>query len=158
MRAAPAGYRARVVEYGPGEFEQRWLRFELWGGLAVPDELLHPIFNEATRIEPLLNRSPEWRGWWATASKAPALDLGLAVVWPDENPPDDWFLPERVARGRKQHFVRLHIDAGHVEAIPKEDRYTLTLPAVLEALNRLTNKLKLGPPPERLPDGVLPDR
>ncbi len=158
MSAALAGYRAPVEQYGPGEVEQRWLRFELWGGLAVPSELFNPVFDEAARIEPLFNRSAEWRGWWSITSKAPALDLGIAVVWPDQNPPDDWFLPERVARGRKQHFARLHMDPGHAAAVPKDDRRSLALPAVLEALDRLTTKLKLSPPPERLPDGVLPGR
>ncbi len=147
-----------MEDYGPGEFERRWLRFELWGGLAVPRELYKPVFAEATRIEPLFNRSAQWREWWSITSKAPALDLGIAVVWPERNPPDDWFLPERVARGRKQHFVRLHIDAGHVETVAKEDRHSLTLPAVRKALDRLITTLKLAPPPERLPDGVLPGR
>ena len=145
-----------MEEYSPGEFERRWLRFEKWGGLAVPSELYLPLFDEATRIEPLFNLNAEWRSWWSTTSKAPALDLGIAVVWPDKHPPDDWFLPERVARGRKQHFVRLHLDAGRVAAIAPQDRHTLTLPAVLEALERLVTKLKLASPPERLPDGVLP--
>ena len=145
-------------EYGSEEFEQRWLRFDLWGGLGVHNGLFHHIHSEAHRIEPLFNRSAEWRAWWSTTSKAPALDLGLAIVWPDRTPPDDFFLPQRVARGRKHHFVRLHIDAGQVEAVPKENRRNLTVPAVLEALRWLTSELKLDPPPERLPEGVLPDQ
>ncbi len=146
-----------MEEYGPTEHEQRWLRFELWGGLGVHNGLFHHVHVEAHRIEPLFNRSVQWRAWWSTTSKAPALDLGLAVVWPNLTPPDDLFLPERVARGRKQHFVRLHLDAGQVAAVPKEHRRSLTLPAVLTALSRLTAELELDPPPERLPDGVQLD-
>ena len=109
--------------------DQRWLRFELWGGLGVHNGLTDHIFREAARVEPLFNQSAEWRAWWTSTSKAPALDLGIAIVWPDQNPPDDWFLPQRVARGRKQHFVRLHVDAGQVQAVAKEERHTLLLPA-----------------------------
>jgi hypothetical protein len=144
-------------KYGPEEVERRWLRFELWGGDGVHNGLFHHIHAEAHRIEPLFNRSAEWRAWWSTTSKAPALDLSLAIVWPDRTPQNDFFIPQRVARGRKQHFVRLHIDAGQVEAVPKENRRSLTVPAVLEALRRLTTELKLDPPPERLPAGVQPD-
>lgn len=136
---------------------ERWLRFELWAGLGVHDGLYHHIFREAARVEPLFNDSADWRAWWASTSKAPALDLGIAVVRPSNNPPDDWFLPERIARGREQHFVRLHLDAGRVERVPKENRHALLVPAVLEALDRLVTKLKLSPPPAELPDGVLRD-
>ena len=153
--ATPLGYPAPVAE-SPETVDERWLRFELWGGLGVHNGLTHDIFREAARIEPLFNASTEWRGWWKSTSKAPALDLGIAVVRPDETPPDDWFLPERVARGRKQHFVRLHMDAGRVEEVPKEARSALLLPAVLEALDRLVTKLKLSSPPTELPSGVLP--
>ncbi|MCU1620598.1 MAG: hypothetical protein JWR41_2604 [Modestobacter sp.] len=137
--------------------DDRWLRFELWGGEGVHNGLTHHIFREATRVEPLFNRSTEWRAWWTSTSKAPALDLGIAVVWPAKTPPDDWFLPERVSRGRKQHFVRLHLDAARVEEVPKEARHALLLPAILEALHRLVRELKLSSPPEVLPDGVLQD-
>lgn len=112
------------------------------------------IFREAGRVKPLFNRSTEWRTWWTSTSKAPALDLGIAVVWPDKNPPDDWFLPERVARGRKQHFVRLHVDAARVQAVAKEQRHTLLLPAMLHALDRLVTQLGLARPPAQLPIGV----
>ena len=79
---------------------------------------------------------------------------GIAVVWPDENPPDD-----RSRRtgctGRKQHLVRLHLDAGQVGEVPAEGRRALLLPAVLEALERLVTKLELFLPPEDPPGGVL---
>jgi hypothetical protein len=154
--AVPLGYPAPVSEL-PETVDERWLRFELWGGLGVHNGLTHHIFREAARVELLFNESNKWRAWWTSTSKAPALDLGIAVVWPDKTPPDDWFLPERVARGRKQHFVRLHVDAGRVEEVSKEARRALLLPAVLEALDRLVTKLKLSSPPTELPDGVLPD-
>ncbi|SDN47365.1 hypothetical protein [Geodermatophilus sp. DSM 45219] len=141
----------------PETVDQRWLRFELWEGMGVHNGLTRHIFREAARVEPLFNESAEWRAWWTSTSKAPALDLSIAVVWPDKTPPDDWFLPERIARGRKQHFVRLHLDAGRVEEVPKEARHALLLPTVLEALGRLVTKLKLSYPPEDLPDGVLRD-
>lgn len=140
----------------PGEDDDdRWLRFELWGGASVHNGLFHHIFREAARVEPLFNSDVTWRAWWASASKAPALDLGIAVVWPDKNPPDDLFLPERVARGRKQHFVRLHLNAHDVERVAKEDRHLLLMPAVTEALTRLVTTLKLSPPPAQLPEGVF---
>lgn len=59
--------------------------------------------------------------------------------------------------GREQHFVRLHLDAGRVEQIPKEARHALLLPAVLETLDRLVTKSKVSYPPADLPDGVLRD-
>ena len=90
-----------------------------------------------------------------STSRAPALDLGIAIVWLDKNPPDGCLLPQRVARGRKQHFVPLHVDAGLVEAVAKEERHTLLLPAVLEALDRLVTQLKLARPPAQLPADVL---
>ncbi len=152
--AVPSGYPAPVAE-SHETVDERWLRFELWSGLGVHNGLTDHIFREAARVEPLFNGSSEWCAWWDATSKAPALDLGIAVVWPAKNPPDDWFLPERVARGRKQHFVRLHIDAGRVEEVPKEARHALLLPVVLEALDRLVTKLELSSPPEALPDGVL---
>lgn len=152
--AVPPGYPAPVPE-SPETVDARWLRFELWGGLGIHKGLTDHIFREAGRVEPLFNQSAEWRAWWTSTSKAPALDLGIAVVCPAKNPPDDWFLPERVARGRKQHFVRLHLDTGRVEQVPREVRHALLLPAVLEALDRLVTKLKLSCPPKDLPDGVL---
>jgi len=108
--AVPPGYPAPVAE-APETVDERWLRFELWAGLGVHNGLTHHVFREAARVEPLFNASAEWRGWWRSTSKAPALDLVIVVVWPDKTPPDDRFLPERVVRGRKQHFVRLHLDA-----------------------------------------------
>ena len=154
--AAPPGYPASVVE-SPETVDERWLRFELGGGLGVHNGLTHHILREAWRVEPLFNASTEWRGWWTSTSRVPALDLGIMVAWPEKTPPDDWFLPERVVRGRKQHLVRLHLDAGRVEEVPKEARSALLLPAVLEALDRLVTKLELSAPPSELPDGVLPD-
>ena len=66
----------------PESVDERWLRFELWGGLGVHNGLTHHVFREAARIEPLFNASTEWRGWWTSTSRAPALDLGIAVVRP----------------------------------------------------------------------------
>jgi hypothetical protein len=97
------GYPAPVVEAAE-TIDDCWLRFEFWGGQGVHNGLTHHIFQKAARVEPLFNRSTEWRTWWASTSKAPFLDLGVAVVWPAKTPPDDWFMPERVARGRKQHL------------------------------------------------------
>lgn len=140
--------------YAPGEEEERWLRLVKVAGFEVPPELYAPIFDEMMRIEPLFNRSSDWRAWWSATSKAPALDLEIMVVWPKNTPPDDYFHPERVSRGRKQHWVRLHVDAGRAEALAPEERHGLTLPAVFEALDRLVTKLRLDPPPEQLPEGV----
>ena len=109
--AVPRGCSAAVTE-SQETLDQRWLRFELWGGFGVHNGLTDHIFREAARVEPLFNQSAEWRAWWMSTSRAPALDLGIAIVWLDKNPPDGCFLPQRVARGRKQHFVPLHVDAG----------------------------------------------
>lgn len=79
---------------------------------------------------------------------------GIAVVWPDEDPPDDWSR-RTGCPGREQHLVRPHLDAGRVGGVPEEDRRALLLPAVLEALERLVTKLELSLPPEDLPGGVL---
>ena len=150
----PPGYSALVAEVQEPP-DERWLRFELWGGLGVHNGLTDHISREAARVEPLFNQSTEWRAWWTSTSGAPVLALGIAVVWPDKTPPDDWFLPERVARGRKQHVVRLHVEAGRVQAIAKEQRRNLLLPAALEALDPLVTLLRLAPLPAQLPVGVL---
>lgn len=142
--------------YSRGEFERRWLRFELVAGLDVPMVLAKPVFREAERVEPLFNMDASWAAWWASTSKAPALDLGISTVWPQKTPPDDYFFPEVVSRGRKSHFVRLHVDASQIETVDEKDRHTLLVPAIGAALERLVTKLKLASPPARFPDGVAP--
>lgn len=141
----------RFGPYTPEEFHARWLRFELIADLDVPQDLTQPVFDEAVRVEPLFNRSAEWRAWWTATSRAPALDLGVCVAWPDRA----WF-PELVSRGRRQHLVRVHLDAGLVERTATVQRPALLLPAVDEAFRRLVAALRLAPPPTDPPEGALP--
>ena len=134
------------------ELPAKWLDFEMACWVGVHNGLYHHVFEELWSLGELLNRDPTWRRWWSQTSKAPELLVAFTVYWPDKARDVNGFMPSRVSRGRKTHFVRLHVDAARLDVLAKEDRHKLAVPLLGEALDWLIAELRLNPRPELTED------
>ena len=136
-------------------FAPRTRDWWLDGGASGADSVAE-FTSEVDRVLRMLADDVEWQRWWRRVSKAPQLDLLLTVTPLPVEPDMTEFFPEAVKRGRKRHELTMLVDSGPLKALEAHEQRLQALPAVLEALRRVVEKLKVKEPHPAPPEAAQP--
>lgn len=103
---------------------------------------------EIVRVAAVISSDEAWAAWSTSNSRAPALDLRLALVRPRSSAVSRHALDHAlgqtgVRKGRKQHHVLLHVDPTPLADLAGDERRQLACPTLQDALQECRRVLGL---------------